>query len=123
MPRAYVRRPRADPATALGTFAGTAGRDDRWGRPVGTTAGDGRSGRPLGTAGRDDRWGRPVGTAAGDGGPGLSVSAPTVPPMVAALSPSRASDFMQCPLLYRFRVIDKLPQAPSAAAARGTLVH
>ena len=30
---------------------------------------------------------------------------------------------MQCPLLYRFRVIDKLPQAPSAAAARGTLVH
>jgi putative RecB family exonuclease len=43
--------------------------------------------------------------------------------MAAALSPSRASDFMQCPLLYRFRVIDKLPQAPSAAAARGTLVH
>jgi putative RecB family exonuclease len=51
------------------------------------------------------------------------VAPPTVPPMVAALSPSRASDFMQCPLLYRFRVIDKLPQAPSAAAARGTLVH
>ena len=43
--------------------------------------------------------------------------------MVAALSPSRAADFMQCPLLYRFRVIDKLPQPPSAAAARGTLVH
>jgi putative RecB family exonuclease len=43
--------------------------------------------------------------------------------MVAALSPSRAADFMQCPLLYRFRVIDKLPSAPSAAAARGTLVH
>ena len=43
--------------------------------------------------------------------------------MVAALSPSRASDFIQCPLLYRFRVIDKLPSAPSAPAARGTLVH
>ncbi|WP_137123008.1 RecB family exonuclease [Segeticoccus rhizosphaerae] len=43
--------------------------------------------------------------------------------MVAALSPSRASDFMQCPLLYRFRVIDKLPEPPSSAAARGTLVH
>jgi putative RecB family exonuclease len=43
--------------------------------------------------------------------------------MVAALSPSRAADFMQCPLLYRFRVIDKLPSPPSAAAARGTLVH
>lgn len=30
---------------------------------------------------------------------------------------------MQCPLLYRFRVIDKLPEPPSSAAARGTLVH
>ena len=40
-----------------------------------------------------------------------------------ALSPSRAADFMQCPLLYRFRTIDRLPEAPSAAAARGTLVH
>lgn len=41
----------------------------------------------------------------------------------ASLSPSRASDFMQCPLLYRFRVIDKLPEKPSQAATRGTLVH
>ncbi|WP_405560257.1 RecB family exonuclease [Streptomyces sp. NBC_01180] len=40
-----------------------------------------------------------------------------------SLSPSRASDFMQCPLLYRFRVIDKLPEKPSPAATRGTLVH
>ncbi|WP_039932114.1 RecB family exonuclease [Streptomyces viridochromogenes] len=49
-------------------------------------------------------------------------SAPTaVPP--ASLSPSRASDFMQCPLLYRFRVIDRLPEKPSEAATRGTLVH
>lgn len=43
--------------------------------------------------------------------------------MVAALSPSRASDFKQCPLLYRFRVVDRLPEPPSAAAVRGTLVH
>jgi len=43
--------------------------------------------------------------------------------MVPALSPSRAADFIQCPLLYRFRVIDKLPSPPNAAAARGTLVH
>ena len=43
--------------------------------------------------------------------------------MVAALSPSRASDFLQCPLLYRLRVIDRLPEPPSPAAARGTLVH
>jgi putative RecB family exonuclease len=40
-----------------------------------------------------------------------------------ALSPSRASDFMQCPLLYRFRVVDRLPEPPSAAAVRGTVVH
>jgi putative RecB family exonuclease len=30
---------------------------------------------------------------------------------------------MSCPLLYRFRVIDHLPEPPSPAAARGTLVH
>jgi len=41
----------------------------------------------------------------------------------AALSPSRASDFMTCPLLYRFRVIDRLPEPPTPATARGTLVH
>ncbi|WP_088818251.1 RecB family exonuclease [Kytococcus aerolatus] len=40
-----------------------------------------------------------------------------------ALSPSRAADFMQCPLLYRFRVVDRLPEPPSAAAVRGTFVH
>ncbi|WP_243766086.1 RecB family exonuclease [Streptomyces sp. GC420] len=40
-----------------------------------------------------------------------------------SLSPSRAGDFMQCPLLYRFRVIDRLPEKPSEAATRGTLVH
>ncbi|MDX6274774.1 MAG: putative RecB family exonuclease, partial [Frankiales bacterium] len=30
---------------------------------------------------------------------------------------------MTCPLLYRFRAIDRLPEAPSPAAARGTVVH
>ncbi|MGQ7296761.1 RecB family exonuclease [Quadrisphaera sp. KR29] len=40
-----------------------------------------------------------------------------------SLSPSRASDFQQCPLLYRFRTVDKLPEPPSPAAVRGTLVH
>ena len=42
---------------------------------------------------------------------------------VRALSPSRAADFMTCPLLYRFRTVDKLPEPPSEAAARGTVVH
>ncbi len=40
-----------------------------------------------------------------------------------ALSPSRAGDFMQCPLLYRFRVVDRIPEQPSPAATRGTVVH
>ena len=43
--------------------------------------------------------------------------------VAGSLSPSRAGDFMTCPLLYRFRVIDRIPERPSAAAARGTLVH
>lgn len=40
-----------------------------------------------------------------------------------SLSPSRAADFTSCPLRYRFRSIDRLPEPPSAAAVRGTLVH
>jgi putative RecB family exonuclease len=44
-------------------------------------------------------------------------------PYPTSLSPSRASDFMTCPLLFRFRSIDRLPEAPSAAAVRGNLVH
>ena len=47
--------------------------------------------------------------------------APTV--RRAALSPSRINDFRQCPLLFRFRTIDRLPEPPSSAATRGTLVH
>ena len=43
--------------------------------------------------------------------------------VVGALSPSRAGDFLACPLLYRFRTIDRLPEEPSPDAARGTLVH
>ncbi len=46
-----------------------------------------------------------------------------VAPRGPSLSPSRAADFMTCPLLYRFRVIDRLPEPPTEATARGTLVH
>ena len=31
-------------------------------------------------------------------------------PFPSSLSPSRASDFMTCPLLFRFRSIDRLPE-------------
>lgn len=40
-----------------------------------------------------------------------------------ALSPSRASDYQQCPLLYRFRAIDRLPEPKTEAQVKGTLVH
>jgi putative RecB family exonuclease len=43
--------------------------------------------------------------------------------VIGSLSPSRASDFKTCPLLYRFRTIDRLPEAPSRGATRGTVVH
>ncbi|WP_406216950.1 RecB family exonuclease [Streptomyces decoyicus] len=69
-----------------------------------------------------------AGIQSGEGGSGMEtagaetqVGEPARAPV--ALSPSRASDFMQCPLLYRFRVIDRLPEKPSAAATRGTVVH
>jgi len=40
-----------------------------------------------------------------------------------ALSPSRASDFKQCPLLYRFRAVDRIPETPSKAQVKGSVVH
>jgi putative RecB family exonuclease len=40
-----------------------------------------------------------------------------------ALSPTRAGDFMTCPLLYRFRAIDRLPEPADPVTVRGTLVH
>lgn len=60
---------------------------------------------------------------------GPEVVTPAVRPIVAApprppaLSPSRAADFRRCPLLYRFRAVDRLPEPPSRAQVRGTLVH
>ena len=57
---------------------------------------------------------------------GLSPEEPLLegrPPAGPSLSPSRAADFMTCPLLYRYRVIDRIPEAPSPAATRGTVLH
>src|SRR3954468_7748625 len=44
-------------------------------------------------------------------------------PRRPSLSPSRAADFKTCPLLYRFRPIDRLTERKSPAAVGGTLVH
>lgn len=41
----------------------------------------------------------------------------------ATLSPSKVSSFKDCALAFRFSAIDQLPEAPSAAAVKGTLVH
>lgn len=39
------------------------------------------------------------------------------------LSPSAVSEYENCPQLYKYRKIDKLPEPPSLDAERGTLVH
>ena len=44
-------------------------------------------------------------------------------PRRSALSPSRAKDFMQCPLLFRLRTVDGLSEPGSLATHKGTLVH
>lgn len=45
------------------------------------------------------------------------------PPVLATLSPSRASDFKTCPQLYKFKSIDRIPTEPTIFQARGTTVH
>lgn len=44
-------------------------------------------------------------------------------PLPSTLSPSKISAFKSCPLAFRFSVIDRLPEPPSPAASKGTLVH
>ena len=65
---------------------------------------------------------------AGVGAPDAAAAAVAAPvdlplPVLGSLSPSRAGDFMTCPLLFRFRTIDRLAEKPSSAATRGTVVH
>jgi putative RecB family exonuclease len=42
---------------------------------------------------------------------------------IVRLSPSRMSDFTNCPQLYKYRAIDQLPEPPSIEAERGKLIH
>ncbi len=44
-------------------------------------------------------------------------------PLPTSLSPSKVASFKDCALAFRFSNIDRLPEAPSAAATKGTLVH
>ncbi|GIL30147.1 RecB family exonuclease [Actinocatenispora comari] len=52
-----------------------------------------------------------------------TLSAAELADVRGSLSPSRAADFKTCPLLYRYRTIDRLPEIPSTDQVRGTLVH
>ena len=40
-----------------------------------------------------------------------------------SLSPSKVSSFTDCALSFRFSAIDKIPQPPTIATVKGTLVH
>lgn len=52
-----------------------------------------------------------------------TVSDPWAEAAPKRLSPSSASDFKQCPRMWRHKVIDRLPDPGTLAQARGTLVH
>src|ERR1700759_3845925 len=53
----------------------------------------------------------------------MSVPQSDPAPSGRSLSPSRAADFKSCPLRYRLRVVDRVPEPPRREAMRGTLVH
>jgi putative RecB family exonuclease len=87
------------------TLAATPALPDRPARPVVPSPSPAPGGDPA--PGRSRQQGTPV--------DGVEV--------LGSLSPSRAGDFMTCPLLYRFRTVDRLPEQPSPEAVRGTVVH
>jgi putative RecB family exonuclease len=64
-----------------------------------------------------------TGPPPGSTGEGRAEESGPTPRRRPALSPSRAGDFKQCPLLYRFRAVDRLPEVPTRAQVRGTVVH
>jgi putative RecB family exonuclease len=45
------------------------------------------------------------------------------PYVLERLSPSRASDFLQCPQLFEYRTIQRLPEETTVHQARGTTAH
>ena len=66
---------------------------------------------------------RPAASASGSVDDREQSAAEPAAPILATLSPSRASNFKQCPRLFRYRAIDRIPEVPSAAQARGTTAH
>ena len=94
------------------------------------TSHDGAAG--SGTAAADGATGSassagPAGSPAQDASPS-SGTQPSLSPSPAgskrnALSPSRVKNFKQCPLLFRFRCVDRLEEPGSLATHKGTVVH
>src|SRR5699024_4561799 len=62
-----------------------------------------------------------VGPATASGGD--PASGPGLARRPLALSASRAADFRRCPLLYRLRAIDRVPEPKTRAQVLGTVVH
>ena len=54
--------------------------------------------------------------------PDASTETPPVK-LPRSVSPSSLGDFKQCPRLYRFRHIERIPEPPSGAMVRGIMVH
>jgi putative RecB family exonuclease len=55
--------------------------------------------------------------------PLVSVCREMALPLPKSLSPSKVASFKDCALAFRLSAIDRLPEAPSPHAAKGTLVH
>lgn len=53
----------------------------------------------------------------------LEIDATPPAPKPLALSASRAADFRQCPLLYRLKTVDRIPEPKTRAQVLGTVVH
>jgi len=54
--------------------------------------------------------------------PGRNLDAVPLP-IPRSLSPSKVTSFTDCPLAFRFSVIERRPEPPSPHAVKGTLVH
>ncbi len=69
--------------------------------------------------------GQPSGSAPASAPSSAPVTQPNGkhPPVPATLSPSRAANFKQCPRLFRYRSIERLPEPVTVHQARGTAAH
>src|SRR5690606_13904079 len=64
-----------------------------------------------------------LGSGVPEAGTGDAYAAAMAFPVPRTLSPSKVTTFTDCALAFRFSAIDRLPEPPTVAATRGTLVH